>query len=485
MEKDQKRQKEIEKNRKESKRKGAGDRKMKAIHIISQENNCWQEADLQIRKAGTLEENAGQQVQEDDVLELTGEKKQTVLGFGGCFNELGWEALGLTLEESRKAFLDELFCSENCGFNYGRVPIGANDFSLEWYSCDETDGDYELKDFNIERDKKYTLPFVKEAQKRQEGLTLFASPWSPPTWMKTKKAYNYGVIRMEERVLKAYAEYFVKFVQAYAQEGVKVEQVHVQNEPMADQKFPSCLWSGENMEIFIRDYLGPAFEKAGLDTELWLGTINGPFVDFMMQGMAAPFSEHYDQFANTVLEDAQARKYLTGVGLQWGGKHVMEQITASYPELRYMNTESECGDGRNTWEHMEYIFAQMWFYFRHGAERYTYWNFALQEGGISTWGWAQNSLCTVNPQTGELKLQPEFYLMKHFSRYIKKGAKYLGVKGHWTTNTLAFENPDGTLVLVVGSNMNRDRTFRFRYGEEELSAEIPAHSVHTFVLERC
>lgn len=454
---------------------------MKVTHIRSCEKQYWQEAEIHVSTDGKMN---GQAVLPDpEVLTLTGERRQAVLGFGGCFNELGWEALMLTGRTEREKFLDELFGTEGCGFNYGRVPIGANDFSLEWYSCDETDGDYELKDFAIERDKKYTIPFVKEAMKRQKGLTLFASPWSPPTWMKTKKAYNYGVLRMEEPVLKAYAEYFVRFVKEYAKEGIHVEQVHVQNEPMADQKFPSCLWSGEQMRVFIRDYLGPAFEKAELDTELWLGTINGPFVDFMMQGMAAPFSEHYDQFANTILEDKEARKYLTGVGLQWGGKHVMEQITASYPELRYMNTESECGDGQNTWEHMEYIFMQMWNYFRHGAERYTYWNLALKEGGGSTWGWSQNSLCTIDPENGKLTLQPEFYLMKHFSHFIQKGAKYLGIQGHWTANTMAFENPDHSLVLVVGSNMNRDRIFRFRAGEVEISAVIEAHSIHTFVIE--
>ena len=440
-------------------------------HVASYENNCWKE------EAVISGNGVGNSIR------LTGTKKQEILGFGGCFNELGWDALQIISEKDRNAFLDELFLAEGCNFNYGRVPIGANDFSLEWYSCDEISDDYELEHFNIERDKKYTIPYIREAQKRQKDLAVFASPWSPPIWMKTKKAYNYGTIRMEEKVLKAYAKYFVKFVQAYAKENIDVFQVHVQNEPMADQKFPSCKWSGENLRIFIRDYLGPAFEEAGLDTQLWLGTINGPFSDFMIPEATVPFSEFYDQFANAVLSDEKARGYLYGVGLQWGGKHMMEQITVSYPELHYMQTESECGDGANTWEHMEYIFNQMWFYFRHGAERYTYWNMALLEGGISTWGWTQNSLCTINPTTKELTLQPEFYLMKHFSHFVKKGARLLETEGHWTGNTIAFENPDGSIVLVVANNMDKDRNFGFVHGEKAFSAEIKAHSVHTFVIE--
>lgn len=442
---------------------------MNITHIASYKNNYWKK------------EEVNEVDKTNDVLILTGEKRQKVLGFGGCFNELGWEALGLANKAEKESFIKELFATDECNFNYGRIPIGANDFSLEWYSCDEVEDDYELKHFNIERDKEYTIPFIKEAMKYQDSFTLFASPWSPPTWMKTKKAYNYGRIKMDEEVLKAYAKYFVKFVQAYNDQEIDISQIHVQNEPMADQKFPSCLWYGEDMRDFIKYYLGPEFEKSGLSTEIWLGTINGPFVDFMMS-QAAPFEEFYDQFANTILSDDEARKFITGVGLQWGGKHVMQQITDSFPELRYMQTESECGDGQNTWEHMEYIFNQMWFYFRNGAERYTYWNMALQEGGISTWGWAQNSLCTVNPETGELVRQPEFYLMKHLSHFVKKGARVLTTKGHWTSNTIAFENEDGSIVLVVGSNMNKSRTFEFTYKEESFSCVIPPHSIHTFYL---
>ena len=443
---------------------------MRVKHIISMEKNCWKEAEVALGAKGT------------DTLELTGEQKQTVLGFGGCFNELGWEALQLLQEDVRRAFIRELYTEEGCHFTYGRVPIGANDFSLEWYSCDETPEDYELKDFSIQRDKIYTLPYIKEAMVWQPDLELFASPWSPPIWMKTKKAYNYGTLRMEEAVLRAYARYFARFVQAYKEEGVRVAQIHVQNEPMADQKFPSCKWTGEEMRDFIKNYLGPEFAAQGMDTQIWLGTINGPFTDFMMPGFSAPFSEFYDQFINTVLSDPEARKYISGVGLQWGGKHVIEQVSLSYPELHLMNTESECGDGKNTWEHMEYIFRQMWIYFKHGAERYTYWNMALQNGGISTWGWTQNSLCTVDPEQKTLTLQPEFYLMKHFSHFVQPGAKYLETRGHWCANCLAFENPDGSIVLQVGSNMNNDREFTFCHKGESFTAVIPAHSIHTFVI---
>ncbi len=444
---------------------------MDISHIASDQHNCWVQQEIVSRGTSS------------DTLELTGEKKQKVLGFGGCFNEMGWEALAMAGDKDREAFLDELFLPQNANFNFGRIPIGANDFSLEWYSCDEVDGDYDLKHFNIDRDKVYTIPFIREAQKRQAKISLFASPWSPPTWMKTKKAYNFGRLRMEKEVLDAYANYFVKFVQAYAEQDIPVTQVHVQNEPMADQKFPSCLWSGEDMLVFIRDHLGPAFQKSGLPTELWLGTINGPFMDFMI-GHATGLSWFYDQFANTVLSDKTAKNYLSGVGVQWGGKHIIEQVESGHPDMRIMQTESECGDGQNSWEHMEYIYTQMWYYFRHGAERYTYWNMALPTGESSTWGWSQNSLCTVDPATGRLALQPEFYLMKHLSHFVQAGAQVLCTKGCWSTGSMAFENPDGSIVLTVSSNMNKDRQMTFIHDGQTFSAEIKAHSLHTFQISK-
>ncbi len=439
-------------------------------HMVSLEHNCWQIGEVQ-------------QEQSEATLRLTGKRNQTINGFGGCFNEIAWDALQKVSDEDRTAILDELFLEENCAFRIGRIPIGANDFSLEWYSCDETDQDYELEHFTIERDKQYTIPYLKEALKRQPELMIFASPWSPPTWMKTKKVYNYGTLRMEERILDTYARYLVKFAEEYQKEGVTVRQIHVQNEPMADQKFPSCLWTGEQIRDFIKNYFGPVVKKTGKELEIWVGTINGPFIDFMMGPGSAPFSEYYDQFENTILCDEETRSYITGLGFQWGGKHSIEQTVLSYPELRYMQTESECGNGQNTWEHAEYIFRLMWHYFRHGVESYIYWNMALPEGGISTWGWTQNSLVTIEEETGKITYQPEFYLMKHFSHFVKKGAKVLETAGRWASNSIVFENPDGTLVIVVGSNMNKSRTFRFEDGERSFSAEIEPHSIHTFIVK--
>ena len=443
---------------------------MKTVeHVYSIEGQYWQE--------GVIEDKSY-----SDTLVLYGGEAQTIKGFGACFNELGWDALQLLPEKQRQEIFDDFF-GESCNFRICRLPIGANDFSRDWYSYDEEPDDYELKHFSITRDEETVLPYVREAMKRQPDLELFASPWSPPTWMKTKHAYNFGVLQDKPEIQKAYAAYLVKYVQAYAEAGVKIQQVHVQNEPFADQKFPSCKWTGSQMRDFIRDYLGPAFAKSGLDTELWLGTINGPFSDFMLQGCSSPFSEFYDQFVHTILADKKTRSYLKGVGFQWGGKHSIEQTELSYPELRFMQTEVECGDGKNTWEHAEYVFGLFWQYFQHQAESCVYWNMALCEGGISTWAWEQNSLLTVNEESRTFVYQPEYYLLKHFSHFIQPGAKRLRTLGHWTANSLVFRNPDNSIIVIADNAMHEGQGFTMQLPGQRLSAWIPAHSIHTFCVK--
>ena len=158
-------------------------------------------------------------------LEADGRSYQKMLGFGGCFNELGYRALSHLSPTDRAALLTELYAQDGANFNVCRVPIGANDYAEDWYSLDETPGDYALKHFSIERDKHCLIPYIKEAQAYQPEMVLFASPWSPPTWMKNPAVYNWGKLIQTPENLRAYAHYFARFVQAYAEQGVKIDQV--------------------------------------------------------------------------------------------------------------------------------------------------------------------------------------------------------------------------------------------------------------------
>ncbi|MFJ5625519.1 glycoside hydrolase family 30 beta sandwich domain-containing protein [Peribacillus loiseleuriae] len=413
-------------------------------------------------------------------LEITESTGRVLDGFGSCFNELGMQAIQHLSEKDREKIMDALFSMDgDCRFTICRLPIGASDYALEWYSHNETDDDYKMEHFNIERDQKYIIPYIQEALKRNPNLQFFASPWSPPTWMKHPRAYNYGTLRWEKKVLEAYSLYFVKFIEAYEREGIKINQIHVQNEVVADQKFPSCLWTGEQLQEFIRDYLGPAFEKHGLDTEIWLGTINAPEP---WQEMISNTTSDYDAYAGLVLSDPEAYKYITGVGYQWAGKYAIQRTVQSYPELKYLQTESECGDGQNTWEYAQYVYNLFQHYLINGANGYVYWNAVLEPKGRSTWGWEQNSMITVDPETKQAIFNPEFYVMKHFSHYVQKGAVRLDTRGTLTGNSIAYENPDGSIVVVVSNPLKQTRELQLSINNETHSLILKPESFNTIFL---
>ncbi len=428
-------------------------------------------------------EVAEQSIKASHELQVTQNKDQIIEGFGGCFNELGWIALNHLSEEDKEKVITDLFDSEEgASFNFCRMPIGASDYAERWYSHNETPGDYAMAHFSIERDHLYLIPYIKAAKKHVPDLKLFASPWSPPTWMKQPPVYNYGRLVMEEENLKAYCTYFIKFLEAYQAEGIPIKQLHFQNETFADQKFPSCLWSGEQIRTFVGGYLGPALKEAKTDTELWIGTLNGPEqMKFMPTGEIV--IDLFDDYVDHILFDENVRKYIKGIGYQWAGREAIQRTRESYPEIGLMQTENECGDGKNTWTYARYVFNLMRHYLRNGVSSYTYWNMVLEPGGVSTWGWHQNALITVDPVLKKAIYNPEYYVMKHFSAFVKEGAYRLEVTGPWSGSAVAFENPDGAIVVVAANNVCYDRDMMLAVKGEQLSLSLKGHSFNTFVLE--
>lgn len=419
-------------------------------------------------------------------LRLDGREYQTMHGFGGCLNELGWRALQKLSKEQQEEVLRELFQpgQESANLNFCRVPIGANDYSFDWYSLDETPGDYALEHFSLERDRKALIPFIKAAKKYADDLKLFASPWSPPTWMKEPPVYNWGKLIKTPQIQQAYADYFVKYITSYAEEGITIEQIHVQNEPVANQKFPSCMWTGEELRDFIRDYLGPTMEKAGLSTELWLGTINAPGCDYNRLIFDKWATEDYDYFANTVLMDPDALRYITGVSYQWGGKIAIQRTYESWaPRIRLMQSENECGFGDNTWEYARYVWTMLKHYISNGAESYLYWNLILEPTGCSTWGDPQNAMITVHPESGTVSYNPDFYVMKHFSSAVQRGAIRLGATGTFAADSVVFRNPDGSLVLELFNPFRKEVTVEFQNENEVYQFGLEPQSINSIILK--
>jgi glucosylceramidase len=407
--------------------------------------------------------------------------RQIVDGFGGCFNELGWDALGTLTEESKKEVLKNLFDSiSGCRFNIFRMPIGANDYAVDWYSHNETAEDFEMKNFSLDRDKLRLIPYIKTAQSYIPNLKIWASPWCPPSWMKTNHHYACASVpqvndlpvsgqgeemktqfRMEPKVLTAYALYFEKFVQEYQKEGIEISAVHVQNELNSCQPFPSCIWRPEDMATFIGGYLGPKFATDGIKTQIWLGTIERPQVERV----------------DTILLNKEAGKYIKGIGFQWAGKGAIPEIHKKYPELKLMQTETECGNGSNDWAAAEHTFDLMKHYFKNGANAYMYWNMILDQTGKSQWGWKQNSMISIDKTSGKVAYNPEFYLMKHLSYFVVPGSKYIPVSSD--PNCLAFVNGRSLVVFYYNASETASKK-TFSAGEKSISVELNPKSFNTF-----
>jgi O-Glycosyl hydrolase len=402
-------------------------------------------------------------------LEWTGARHQRMEGFGGCVNELGWLALKSTSEEARQEVLKALFDKTGDGLRLelNRIPIGATDYSVNWYSCNDNEGDYAMEKFSLDRDRQHLLPYVKAAQEIQPDMQWFASPWSPPTWMKHPQTYNYGKLVPTEQNLQAYALYLLKFAEAYAQEGVRIAQLHFQNEPVTHHRFPSCVWTGEEMRDFLKRHLGPLFKEKQPEIELWLGTLN---------------TDSYDSYAGIVLNDPEAKAYVSGVGYQWAGKQAIQRTHVAFPEMRLMQTENECGDGKNTWEYAHYIFGLLWHYLNNGVESYVYWNMVLPKGGECTWGGYQNSLVNVDLDNGEVAWNPEFYLFKHVCRFVGKGSDRLSLRGGWSGNAIAFENAEGRKAFIVHNPHDEPRTIAIACEGAVYEMPMTAKSFHTLVI---
>ena len=425
---------------------------------------------------------------------------QTIEGFGACFNELGWVSLNLLPKMDLEAIMKELFApGTGANFSICRMPVGANDFSRKWYSYNETPMDFEMKNFSIQNDMETLVPFIKKAQKYNPGLKIWASPWSPPSWMKYNHHFaarslmgnsnfsseEYGMdftninnglkpenegregtnmFIQEEKYFKAYALYFSKFIESYKIQQIPISMVMPQNEFNSAQVFPSCTWTAAGLTRFLT-YLVPQMQT------------NNKLVFFGTMERA-----NY-KLVDTILSDVRIGKEIKGVGFQWAGKGAIETIHKRYPHVALYQTEQECGNGKNDWKYCLYAWGLLKHYFKNGANAYQYWNISLKQGGISTWGWKQNSLISVDTAKRTFTYNYEYYLIKHLSHFVNPGAKFLPVTGSFD-NLLAFKNPDNSIVIVACNEEDKVRKLVIKVANKTIQAPLKPNTFNTFLIRQ-
>ena len=265
---------------------------------------------------------------------------QTYLGIGAALTDASAETFYKLPKNKQQEVLQAYFDKQKgIGYTIARTNINSCDFSSDMYTY-VTDSSKDLKTFNIDHDKKYKIPFIKEAMAAAGGkINLFASPWSPPGWMKDNNDMLHGG-KLKQDFAASWALYYTKFIKAYEKEGVPVWGITVQNEPMATQRWESCIYSAEEERDFLKDHLGPTMQKEGLaDKKIIVWDHNRDLIY---------------QRAVTYFSDPEASKYAWGIGFHWyeswsGGDQMYEnlrKVHESFPDKNLLFTEG-CADNFN------------------------------------------------------------------------------------------------------------------------------------------
>lgn len=386
-------------------------------------------------------------------------------GFGGCFNEMGWDALSLVSAEIPRA-LKLLFDSKDgANFAYGRLPLGASDYSMSWYTLDDTAGDYAMDKFSIDRDRQKLIPFIKEALKTKPELRLWASPWVIPAWMMDGSKN----MKSDAQTLAAHALYMARFVEEYEKEGLKIEAIQPQNEP----GYARVHWTQALLIDFMKTYLGPTLAQRNLTTEVWCGTMSKDPDD--------------TNIALATAKDEAAMKYVKGFGVQWNLQSAVATLAAKGP---VMQTEHRCGNynfDSPYWDKTRYSAQkpqndhlygeESWQLIRDwivsGVNSYSAWNMVLDSVGMSLDNWPQNALLVVDRSAKTLTVTAAYYAFRHYSQYIAPGATRISVSG--SKDALAFKNPDGSIVTEIYNASSSSKTTTLALASAFYKFDVPSH----------
>ena len=368
------------------------------------------------------------------------------------------------------------------GYTMGRTNINSCDFSSDTYTY-VADNDASLSTFNIDHDKKYKIPLIKEAIKASgNDLHLFVSPWSPPAWMKDNNSMIQGG-RLKDDMRQNWANYYVKFIKAYEADAIPVWGLSVQNEPMAKQKWESCIYTGDDERDFVKGFLGPTLQKDGLgDKKLIIWDHNR---DLLYQRAAA------------VLEDPDAAKYVWGIGYHWyetwtgSGMQFqnMQRVRETFPDKNLVFTEGcvESFDIKriDDWKLGERYGHSMINDFNNGTSAWTEWNILLDEhGGPNHVGNFCFAPVHADTKTGKLMYTNSYYYIGHLSKFVKPGAKRIVCSSNRDKlETTAFINPDGKLAVVVMNSSDDKITYHLWINGEAAETTSLPHSIATLVVQ--
>ncbi len=408
---------------------------------------------------------------------------QQVTGFGGALTDAAAEIFYKLPDAAKKELLQAYYDTEKgIGYTMARTNINSCDFSSDSYTY-VADNDTSLSTFNIEHDRKFKIPLIKEAMKAcNNKLRLFVSPWSPPAWMKDNNSMVQGG-RLKDESRKSWANYYIKFIRAYEAEGMPVWGLSVQNEPMAKQRWESCIYTGEDERDFVKSYLGPTLHRSGMaDKKLIMWDHNRDLIY---------------QRASTMLSDPDAAKYVWGIGYHWyetwtgSGMQFqnMQKVMEAFPGTHLIFTEGciEAFDYKRIydWKLGERYGHSMINDFNNGTVGYIDWNILLDEnGGPNHAGNFCFAPIHADLRTGKLMYTNSYYYIGQFSKFVHAGAKrIIASSNRDKLETTAFINPDGKLAVIVMNNSDDKIPYHLWIKGDAADVTALPHSMVTLVVE--
>ena len=397
---------------------------------------------------------------------------QRIEGFGGAFTESAAVTLSKMSPENRARVLRAYFDPETGhGYTLCRTHINSCDFSLGNYAYSEVAGDNELKHFSIDRDRQALIPMIKEAIRLSGGLKLFASPWSPPAWMKTTGAMNRGG-KLKPECRDVWARNYCRYIREYEQEGIPIWGLTVQNEPEATQSWDSCIYTGEEERDFVRDHLGPALEREGL------GHVRLMIWDHNRDRMF--------ERAKAVLDDPEAARYVWGTAFHWYTGDFFEncqRVHEAWPDKHLLFSEGcqEGGPHIGSWAPGERYARSVIQDLNHWTVGWVDWNLTLDEtGGPNHVGNLCSAPILCDTRTDEVLFQSSYYYLGHFSRFIRPGAeRVLCASTRDNLEATACQNEDGEVAVVVLNRSDKEIPFALKCGGEAAMVASKPHSIMT------
>ena len=432
-------------------------------------------------------------------------KRQEIIGFGGAFTESSAYNLNQLSPENRMEVLQAYFSKEGSAYSLTRTHMNSCDFSVSNYSYTPVEGDVNLEHFSIEEDRDDLIPMIKDAQNiSEEGFKLFASPWSAAPWMKDNNEWRAG--KLKEEYYPTWALFFSKYVDAYTAEGIDLWGFTVENEPHGNGgNWESMHYSPEEMTRFVNEHLGPQLEADGKGDLIILG------YDQNRQGI--------QEWADVMYKDEESKKYYDGMAVHWYEStydYFPEELEYAYnsaPDMLLLQTEACIDNQVPEWKNDHWYWekeATDWgYYWREEANRHLHpkyapvnryardiigclnhwvqgwvdWNMVLDRQGGPNWA---NNWCIapviVDTDNDEIYYTPMFYILQHFSKFIRPGANV--VEATCSDEELmvaAVENTDGSLVVVVFNEGVQARSFDLEIGGEMTTISIEAQALQTII----